>query len=648
MDQSEFRARWNYAKELNILFLGPAPSRQWPDAHRRLFEDIQKLGNQRYTSFSQTISVDSIDKPWRCQTKQRAARLVQQSQISKEERKNEAGWRFSIEPEVLHRFTVEVTCPRCRSRLWKSEIEAAVQSSQTFAQTLEARRRRREPCRSVNQWGYNGGYESGVNMLFSDRAQAAIKHDPPLPIDNRRRGQVSEEPDRIYGLRDTGSLKKALDSINKHTAFVGDVKTLRDTIEVSPFDDEGEQLLFPFLIMEAKSGKHGDTAAVEMQTAFCIRRLLKLQLELRNAGEYVCGTFEPLVWFLSWSGERWNVAGCFVKDVCGSTEWVTVNLWSGDLTGEDGSLQLLLIIDYIFDWARDVYRQSLLARLSSLSIEYIPDPDPDILSAIERCSTVLTSHPNDSDDSPSQTVPRSVPSIGDYLNLFHAEGAVRDASVIESKFMALYITEHDVDSFRLSFASEEVYLETMIEISSLLEESWRLVPDTLYGIEQAWTRTPRSATPGQAPDGSAFFFVRITLRMFIASDWQPVRQLVSLAISSRAVAQLWGNERLTVLNSTPLYTYREIERSLNLLKCSSTVDTLAAAISMQCLINTSLNVVRHRITYYRTTSVSRLLSTLLAYANQTKPIHGRTETVAAAGAIISPFKWHCTCRLRKK
>ncbi|GFG15825.1 hypothetical protein IFM61392_09180 [Aspergillus lentulus] len=588
MDQAEYRARWDYAKELNIRFLGPAQSSQWPDAHRRLFEDIQKLGNQKHLRFNETVSVDSIDKPWRRQTKQRAARLVQQSQISRQDRKNEAGWRFSIEPEVLHRFTVEVTCPRCRSRLWKSEIEAAVQSSQPFAQSLEARRRRRAPCRCVDQWSYNSGYENGVNMLFSDRAQATIKHDPPLPIEGRRRGQVSEEPDRIYGLRDTGSLKRVLDSVNKHSACDGNVRTLRDTIEVSPFDDEGERLLFPFLIMEAKSGKHGDMAAVEMQTAFCIRRLLRLQLELRKAGgENVCGPFEPLVWFLSWSGERWNVAGCFVKDSCESIEWLTVYLWSGDLTGEDGSLQLLLIIDYIFDWARDVYRQSLLAQLSSLSTECIPDSDPDILSTIERGSTVLTSLPNDPLEILSQTLPRSVISSGDYLNLFHTEGVVRDASVIESRFMALYITEHDVDPFRLSFASEEAYQEAKIEMSSLLEDSWRCVPDTLYGIEEAWTRTSRSAASSHAPDRSPFFFVRFTFRMFVTSDWQPVRQLVCLGISSRAVAQLWGNERLTVFNKAPLYTSRETKRFLNFLKSPSIVDTLAAAISMQCLTNTS-------------------------------------------------------------
>lgn len=158
-------------------------------------------------------------------------------------------------------------------------------------------------------------------MLFSDRAQAAIKHAPPLPI---RKGQGSEEPDRVYGLQDAGSLRRVLNSTGKHAANAGTIQPLRESIEVTPFEDEGERLLFPFLIMEAKSSKQGDAAAVEMQTAFCIQRLLKLQHELRRSTEDSSGAFEPLVWFVSWFGERWNVAGCFVNDTRTPVEWVRV------------------------------------------------------------------------------------------------------------------------------------------------------------------------------------------------------------------------------------------------------------------------------------------------------------------------------------
>ncbi len=40
-------------------------------------------------------------------------------------------------------------------------------------------------------------------------------------------------------------------------------------------------------------------------------------------------------------------------------------LWSGVLLSEDAALQLLLIIDLIFDWARDIVRHLFLTSTSS-------------------------------------------------------------------------------------------------------------------------------------------------------------------------------------------------------------------------------------------------------------------------------------------
>ena len=42
-----------------------------------------------------------------------------------------------------------------------------------------------------------------------------------------------------------------------------------------------------------------------------------------------------------------------------------IQLWDGSIMEKDISLQLLLIIDYIIDWARDIYRLSILWQLKS-------------------------------------------------------------------------------------------------------------------------------------------------------------------------------------------------------------------------------------------------------------------------------------------
>lgn len=106
MNLSEFKSRKELADELNIHFLRPNQSEHVPETHKRLFEDIQKLGRQCYGEYHQSITVDSIDKPWREQTKRRAERLTILAEKCRG--KNESTWRFTIEPEVLHRFAVEV------------------------------------------------------------------------------------------------------------------------------------------------------------------------------------------------------------------------------------------------------------------------------------------------------------------------------------------------------------------------------------------------------------------------------------------------------------------------------------------------------------------------------------------------------------
>lgn len=57
--------------------------------------------------------------------------------------------------------------------------------------------------------------------------------------------------------------------------------TLGELVRSSPFKDGIEPLLFPFLILEAKSGKSSSGfREIQMQTAFPIFALLKLQQDL--------------------------------------------------------------------------------------------------------------------------------------------------------------------------------------------------------------------------------------------------------------------------------------------------------------------------------------------------------------------------------
>ena len=68
------------------------------------------------------------------------------------------------------------------------------------------------------------------------------------------------------------------------------------------------RVLLPFMIVEAKREKSAPGfRAIQYQTAFAVRRLLKAQNEFLNNE----GSGEPcLVWFFANQGEQWRLHGC--------------------------------------------------------------------------------------------------------------------------------------------------------------------------------------------------------------------------------------------------------------------------------------------------------------------------------------------------
>lgn len=76
-----------------------------------------------------------------------------------------------------------------------------------------------------------------------------------------------------------------------------------------------------------------------------------------------------------------------------------VHLWDGCIMDRDDALQLLLIVDYVFDWARDVYRPLILRQLKSLTTDKPYDQvsmvsDSDIFSLREKIASWIQPPPS--------------------------------------------------------------------------------------------------------------------------------------------------------------------------------------------------------------------------------------------------------------
>ena len=138
--------------------------------------------------------------------------------------------------------------------------------------------------------------------MFDDRTQEKIIHDPL-----NKSSLPKQSPDRVYGLQATKNFDQLL---SKTVSGSSNGTTIGELVRSSPFKEGTEPLLFPFLILEAKSeSSPRGFEDMQIQTAFPIYALLKLQEDLQALATGAL----PLAWFFANRGDAWRVYGCFVS-----------------------------------------------------------------------------------------------------------------------------------------------------------------------------------------------------------------------------------------------------------------------------------------------------------------------------------------------
>ncbi|KIX03692.1 uncharacterized protein Z518_07245 [Rhinocladiella mackenziei CBS 650.93] len=396
---SSYNEMCRLAKRHRISFKSP-DSELWPALHRNTFAQICSIRDQKFDDY---CADNYYGHPWRAFTKIRAKFLTRLAATLLERTANETEWRNALEGEFLLRFRAEVACPACRGRIWKSDFEAYIEPSADI-NDLRKRRKQRVFCHCPSYRVEATLYEIGGRRLFDSRLEHVIIHD----ADVQEKLQLPDKkPDQVIGLRETTAFEKLFEEFSKK--FGND-----DIVDrLTPFDESEQPLLLPFLILEAKSEDSADGFnKARVQTAFPIWALLKLQEGVRVQTSGDPPNISPLVWYFANRGEYWRVYGCYISN--GTPEkYEIVQLWDGCVTEKDASLQLLLIVDYIFDWARDIYRPSILRMLKSAASGVAYDQvtlanDSDIFSDGQRIANWIPAPPT----SPNALVIRSDVSSG--------------------------------------------------------------------------------------------------------------------------------------------------------------------------------------------------------------------------------------------
>ncbi|ORY16549.1 hypothetical protein BCR34DRAFT_556823 [Clohesyomyces aquaticus] len=322
-----------------IDFEGPVAPHKWKqqDDH---FHVIRKISKIRYDDYKSRRNSGKINKQWWINQQRRVKDLAERAKrLRNGAGVNEATWR-DIENLVIARFENWVICRRCGDENWISELEAYPMNDAAKTE-LRDKRASRVPCscdlRPVVSRKPNNDDETGP--IFSHSVSQKISH---VPEDCLEKG-IPMSPDRVIGLNLTNAMAQYTTVSPSNLTY--------SPVQGMP------TLLTPFLVIEAKK-EHNTPGfrSIERQTAFTIRRLLKIQHQVQNGSEIRCDP--PLVWFFAYQGEIWRLYAATLDP--GNSNHVRVyEIWLGTVESDDGALQILQIADYIWTWARDIYRHQI-------------------------------------------------------------------------------------------------------------------------------------------------------------------------------------------------------------------------------------------------------------------------------------------------
>ncbi|KAJ5274021.1 hypothetical protein N7478_009146 [Penicillium angulare] len=395
-------------------------------------------------------------------------------------------------------------------------------------------------------------YETRTIRLFEDRAEEFVIYDDILRSQLEKQG-----PDRVYGLKNTGNFDSLLSSSAPPELANEPGDTIGDIIKHKPFDSDTDPLLFPFLLLEAKSeSSNNGFDDIQIQSAFPIRALLKLQGDLQASSSIPDPCMAPLVWFLACRGDAWKYTAVI------QSQEMTI-LWSGSLMHKDQALQLVLIVDYIMYWARDIYRIEILTHLRSIVTGKLSDEityrDSDMFSTygtifnwIPPARSIVTEEKKNSRSAVTADEPET--SLSDFttgrfshqkiLNTTISNtrlGSVRSAMISHFNFDCLYITSDLIPSlFELIGGKHqskdriESAARSFVNFFTQIDETLVMSGKSLELFESLWTGSSRSSLEAYPEE----LFVTMEASWYFNTSWDIKRKISCLAISRTAFDML--------------------------------------------------------------------------------------------------------------
>jgi hypothetical protein len=223
---------------------------------------------------------------------------------------------------------------------------------------------------------------------------------------------------------------------------------------------------------------------------------------------------------------------------------------------QEGALHLILIFDYIADWAKESYRPSVLKQLTSLAtgedfdrivlesdVGVVPHGKPvPLLTTSAHQDIQMDEEPEVSDGSDGGSVHVEEHSNVNFLHMPTSDyGTIRPMNTAVFRCTGLRITKDNATAFLPSGLGEQIIGACARELLHQItrwEDILVVAAADLGDLEVLWTGGEPSSFHKHDHKSDVGFFVKFQYRCFIDLSWRTIRELTYLAISPSALPVL--------------------------------------------------------------------------------------------------------------
>ncbi|KAL4881755.1 hypothetical protein BJY04DRAFT_53912 [Aspergillus karnatakaensis] len=311
--------------------------------------------------------------------------------------------------------------------------------------------------------------------------------------------------------------------------------------------DDDNDTLFPFLVLEAKRAKAPDSLEdIERQMALPAYEMLRTQKQLIESSSSVqAHTRLPRVWLVSFKAQIWKLyVGTMERGQNDKDAYNIYNVWSGDVSGKQDALKLVLLLDCIFDWGLDIYRLDIHERLESMMAfdprlrrENIAPTVSDISEALEMMT--MTPHL----ETP-ETISEEVMDVIKFNN-----GWFRDARRVLDSGGGLLITAANIADIFDNFEHPDHAKRFARLLWELLEHRPLVFSSesVLDRIRENWTGERYNRQP--VPESETRIYMQLEVYVYLDLNWQPTRRLIFVAITEDSMSELFSRAQPATFTS---------------------------------------------------------------------------------------------------